>query len=396
MTTHSKLPEPIDVGFLILTMSAVVFFMFIGFVPAAFGDPILDQWKSNMLVYGNKNCDFLNSSANNEDKLASTYYDAEEVFFNISNFTGDPKWGACARQAEQIYKNYYLAPNNYSAPGYWIFSRGLADAFIRTGDPTSKQAVVLLTQNASFCPDTAYNRQELPKYNYQRENAYAASAFIDAYRVGAGLSPRIKAFFLENTLLHVKQFFIDRSTPYLKPFFAALEAEFLYRYYTEIENDPRIPGAIKTIADGIWSRAWDTTSQSFWYITPSYGTETQAPTPDLNLLIAPVFQWVYQFTNDASYKNKADTIFKGGVSGAWLANGKQFNQNYRMSFVFATPSPTATTSPTPLPTNTPSATPSAVPATATPTAIPVVPTATPTSRPLCSLTAQQLECLGGK
>ena len=55
------------------------------------------------------------------------------------------------------------------------------------------------------------------------------------------------------------------------------------------------------------------------------------PSPDLNLLIAPVNGWVYQQTGAQIYRDQGDQIFNAGVSGAFLSGGKQFSQNYRWS-----------------------------------------------------------------
>lgn len=82
------------------------------------------------------------------------------------------------------------------------------------------------------------------------------------------------------------------------------------------------------------------------------------PAPDLNLLISPMFEWLYKQTGQSRFRVRADTIFEGGVKGAWLVGGKQFNQNYMWSFdqvkwhgaVAPSPTPTATATPVPSPT----------------------------------------------
>jgi hypothetical protein len=54
--------------------------------------------------------------------------------------------------------------------------------------------------------------------------------------------------------------------------------------------------------------------------------------PDLNLLIAPAYAWLYSRTGDTTYRDRGDQIFAGGVKGAWLDGSKVFNQNYMWSF----------------------------------------------------------------
>jgi len=60
------------------------------------------------------------------------------------------------------------------------------------------------------------------------------------------------------------------------------------------------------------------------------------PAPDLNQLIGHVYAWIWHMTGDATYRDKADLIFEGGVNGAYLSRGKQFNQSYKSSFDYLT------------------------------------------------------------
>ncbi len=112
----------------------------------------------------------------------------------------------------------------------------------------------------------------------------------------------------------------------------------------------RVPPLIKTAADYLWANNWDASSQSFWYYTPVPGANSMSPvcssptdpgpckatSPDLNLLIVPLFGWVYQHTGDITYRNEGDAIFNSGVSGAFLGDGKHFSQNYRWSGQYIT------------------------------------------------------------
>ena len=83
----------------------------------------------------------------------------------------------------------------------------------------------------------------------------------------------------------------------------------------------------------IWDNAWVPGDESFWY-------ENTAPfppvegAPDLNLLIAPAFSWLYARTGDTSWRDRGDEVFAGGVRGAYLGSGKHFDQNYMWSFEY--------------------------------------------------------------
>jgi hypothetical protein len=118
------------------------------------------------------------------------------------------------------------------------------------------------------------------------------------------------------------------SNTYLKPFMDGLIAEALIQYYEET-NDPRIPHAIKAMADGLWSRAWDATEKAFYY--ESTNPTNMAPT--LNNLIAPMYAWLYKMTGDPVYQQRGDAIFEGWVLNGWPEGaGKFYSQGYRWSF----------------------------------------------------------------
>src|SRR3979411_3306452 len=99
--------------------------------------------------------------------------------------------------------------------------------------------------------------------------------------------------------------------------------------------DPRVLPAIKQALDWLWANAWVPAYQAFWYenwaadpATPIWAIRDAPGVPDLNLLIAPAFAWVYKQTGDITYRDRGDQVFAGGVLVAYLGDGKHFDQNY--------------------------------------------------------------------
>jgi hypothetical protein len=349
----------------------VVFLLLLLLPSLAFADIPLAQFEQNMLVFGQKNCDYLSDGTADDAHQMAEYYDAMRVLFLIGDYTKDPKWYACAATARKDFRDYYIIPNNGAVPGYWNHAKGLAEDWLRNKDATSKTAVHLLATNGAWCVNSAYNAANLPDPEQERENALCAMTLIDDYRVGNGLDPRVASQFLPNALLHLQRQFGTKDVPHVKPFMVALAIEFLSRYYYEVTPDPRILPAVKTAADGLWANFWVDSSQAMLYIDHQIpGDDPSAPAPDLNLLIAPIYGFLYKETGDATQKTRGDALFAGGVAAAFLGNGKQFDQNYRSSIDYVkwtrpTPTvmPTSTSTATPVPTKTP------------------VPTATPTRTP---------------
>jgi hypothetical protein len=91
-------------------------------------------------------------------------------------------------------------------------------------------------------------------------------------------------------------------------------------------------------AQYVGQRLWDSGAEAFRYADRYSPYEGQSPdvvsaAPDLNMLIAPAYAWVYKQTGSETARIQGDAIFAGGVRNACLnCGGKQFNQSYIYSF----------------------------------------------------------------
>jgi len=284
--------------------------------------PEFERWEENMTKFGQQHADERDKST---WEGAVWYYDGERVFYQIADYTGDPTWNQCAQNSEETYRSYVLK-NQGRIPGWRIFPHGLAMDFRRTGDEQSKQAAILLSKNAAYA-DRGGGKGE----GLSRETAYCINAYLVAESLGEPRNPNLKKA-VDYALGHIDQWFVQNASDNWAPFMFGLTAEALIAYHDQVEEDPRILPAIKLGCDECWKRAWVEKDGAFWYRArnPARGA------PDLNLLIAPAFAWVYLKTGDTSYRDRGDKVFAGGVRGAWLGGGKPFSQNYRWSFDYVT------------------------------------------------------------
>lgn len=292
--------------------------------------PFIDLWRSQMVSYGETHCRNLQSSSLNFDsKLLATYYDAQWVFYQIGDYTGDSKWYQCAQAAERIYRDAYLIANNGVVPGYWSFGHGLLRDYLSTGDSASRTGVLMLSNNASYAPDTTPLAWTADA-SMSREVAYAIMAYLNAEHVGQQRKGRL-GLLVSQALAHLDQWFVSQSAEYVRPFMFALTSQALIAFDTEV-GSPRILPAIKHGADWIWNNTWIDSQAAFKYTDRNHSSGGTEAAPDLNLLIAPVYAWLWHRTGETVYRDRADKIFVGGVRNAYLVNGKQYNQNYRWSF----------------------------------------------------------------
>jgi len=282
-------------------------------------------YKANGIKWGRTHGANLAVSVELEDfnpSLAVTYYDAIRVFQNLGELTGED-FSKEEASAIRAYRDRYVLPNNGGTSGYWSFTDGLTQHALRTGDAESRRAVILIAKNAAYHNDLT-NPLSTVDSAFSREVAYAILAKMNSERLGEPRSPRLKLL-LEHALGHYDQCFVSKTTKNVTPFMAGLTATALIRYYDQIEKDKRILPALKTGADWLWDNAWRDKEQGFYYDTDSQTVGT----PDLNMLILPLYAWTYKMGGKPKYRlERAQAIFDGGVKGAWLDGPKQFNQNY--------------------------------------------------------------------
>lgn len=292
--------------------------------------PLLAEWESDMLHFGNIHCQNLkNQSLNQEALLAATYYDAEWVFYQIGDYTGDPKWYECAQAAENIYGSAYVLRNNGNIPGYWNFTHGLTRDYLSTGDTNARSAALLLARTAAFASD-ATPASSTVSAEYSRETAYAIMSYLNAENVGDAHRPRTELL-VAHALGHLDQWFGSKTAEYVRPFMFGLTAHALISY-DERYGDPSILPALIQGANWIWENTWIAEEGAFQYTDRNVSSGGTEAAPDLNLLIAPVYAWIWHKTGDVTFRDRADQIFAGGVAAAYITNPKQFNQSYRWSF----------------------------------------------------------------
>lgn len=300
------------------------------------GQPIastlLDQWRQQMVTFGRQHAGEL-AGLTGQAAVNATYYDAARVFYQIADYTHDPSWLAPAHQAVTIYRDQYVVPSNGTVPGYWNFTGGLLEDFQHTGDVRSKDAIIMLSQNASFAPDNTPLAWTAGTES-SREVAYTIMNYLNAEAAGAPHRPRLDSL-VTQALGHLDQWFVSKTAPYLQPFMAGLTMDALIQYDTAVGGDPRILPAIQSAVNSLWANNWMPGSQSFQYMDRDMGS-LGGPTPanDLNMLIAPAYAWTYHKTGNAMYQQQADEILSGAVNGAYLNGAKQFNQTYMLAFDF--------------------------------------------------------------
>ena len=289
--------------------------------------PELANWEGRMTSYGAKHCNEAaiasaigSAGVQSEDNV--WYYDGTKVYQQIARYTQDSRWYTCAGYTNTAYRSYVLgATSSYALGGWRVFPHGLANDYESTGTVSSRDAAVRLSTYSAYAWSGGSSACGL-----SRETAYILQAYLVAEDLGEPRHPKF-ATAVDNALLQLYQSLVTRRCSSVSPFVMGLTMEALIRYY-EATGDSRVPPAIEVAADAMWVWLWNPASESF----VSASTNLTGGAPDLNLLIAPAYAWLWQVTGAPRHLDRGDAIFAGGVRRAWLGAGKAFSQNYRWSF----------------------------------------------------------------
>ncbi|WP_414475753.1 hypothetical protein [Microvirga sp. M2] len=273
---------------------------------------------------------------------AANYYDRAKIFYVWWARTGDDTLLKRAGDLAVDYRTNYLEANDYGTSAHWSQIAGVALHYLATGDEASRTAVgrVADTFAQPYYSDNVGNvKAEMD----QRIQARTLESFLYAKQINAPSAAgnnwdKLLTSSLDKILSAQAAdgaWHFSNSDGAVVPFMAGMLNDTLIDYYTNYKADARIPAAIKKSVDYLWSHTWDEKSQSFNYIEFNAKGEVKEPAPDLNNMIVDGFGFVYKMTGDATYKERGDKIFAGGVNGAWLEGSKQFNQQYTTSYRYA-------------------------------------------------------------
>ncbi len=310
--------------------------------------PRFDDWKERMSTFGNTIGQQLDGSTDRK----IVYYDGQRVFFQIAEFLGEEEpWHTYAQRARDRYEQYIFSQDDGFA-GKWRFTHGFLMNYQINGVDSARDSIVWLRDNLPFSDSTPSNPYSDGWFHHyrSREVAYSLQSQIDAEKAGEPRQEERLNRLVEMALNHIEIWTTgnfmssDPDRQFVQAFMTGLTATALIEYYEHSvergEPDDRILPAVRKLADWLWSEMWvadvdGTGYGAFEYVQPTKsGVGSESPAGDLNMLIVPMYGWLYKETGESRFLERGDKIFAGGVELAYLGDGKQFNQNYRDSFSY--------------------------------------------------------------
>lgn len=270
--------------------------------------------------------------------LLASYYDGQACAFWLADYTSDTTtYHAHADVFNTAYAVNYGRVYGWSIPGYWAFGRGLAERYTRLSDAAALTDLQNLCANAAYHASGSLPVSNVDRHELSREWSYVVMNLLDLKRVAsisAGQQSRLDACYAD--LLTIgDDWYTNETASYVRPFMVGLWARALIQFYEEeatAGEKTTIQAAITAAANYIWTHCWNEAGGAFLY-TDRVGTnppdawaaaEDGFPQPDLNLLIAPMFAWLWSRTATSSWYTKAGQILDGGATvydGMWWQSG---------------------------------------------------------------------------
>jgi hypothetical protein len=298
--------------------------------------PFYDEWERAVCSFGDiHGAKFFDPTLSGGARLNLCYYDAALIYRNLGKTFPTHDYLCVRDEAIKIYRDGYVLaqPQPGKVAGIEVFPDGLYWHYKDTGDERSKQAVILMADNAAFSSQFEIDNWLAP-LNSSREAAYALRCKLFSRELG-GTPVGIES--LKNICLgHLKQWrdILDGTNPAptmeplqdVRCFMVGLTCQALIEYASRTFA-PDIKAAIVQTLNLMWDKMALPDLKTMQYtdrVIPGVGD--LSPSPDVNMLIAPAYAWIGQV-------ERADLLFEGGL-GAYLTGDKQFNQALRWTWEY--------------------------------------------------------------
>lgn len=314
-----------------------------------------------MTTWGTTHCNNY-ATMTTDQKIASSQYDRQRIFYQIADYTGTGSYLTCAETAGNAYRDLYVIPNNGGIPPHLNWSDGLRMDWERNADSSSRSAINLLRNNGAYCTVNYAGLTGSVRYDAMREISACLEAHLNAEAVGhtpssantTAKNALVEALFGAYDDIYVSKTArctnaggcradgVPQNYYFLHPFMVGIASEMMIRLYN-LNGESRTYNAVKTMQDELWERAWNGTAnpsdKHYWYInwtndgTPTGTWLTRTGASDLNQFNCYPLMWLYSQGAGTTYRDRADECFTGGVTQSLGEQGaKQFNEAYRTSF----------------------------------------------------------------
>ncbi|MEM7432676.1 MAG: hypothetical protein AAF351_12190 [Pseudomonadota bacterium] len=311
-------------------------------------------------------------------KFDNEFYDSANTFFRIGLYLEEEEpWFTYAKWANDVYREFYLDPNDWHTAAWRRSSYGIYLRRELVGDVPIRQ-LELMRDKPAFSKIIEGRGQGGAEHR-SRAIALAVESHVLAERAGADRAAERGVLQLETFVPWMGSHLYEwrsgsyngtyrEGGPRFAPFMFGLTAHALIEFVEwERENgrDPEAywpklfpidygsgidPDAKKIYWNSIETALgdlaiWMYVSASHQNGEPMWQTGRQDGflyqdildprlAPDLNLMIAHVYAWLWKETGDKRFLEIGDEVFNAGALYGSTFSGKHFNQQFRYAFDF--------------------------------------------------------------
>lgn len=284
------------------------------------------------------------------------YYDGIRIFHQIAQYTKDDSWLKVSAKCRGYFRDdYVIGCVEYSTPPWRNFTLGLYYDWTVLRDEKSKETAIKMARQGKYAQalhakDIAEWTSKPDAVDHSRKIAYCIEAWHVARDLGAadfaGRDPYLDVAYFQldtwNTYLTgwpAAEYPGEKTQKY-QPFMFALTAEALIRVYerkdTAQGDKDKILKKIKDLAKLTYDKMYSDAEHGFMSNTANPNVFWGS----IDLLIVPVYGWLWHETGDQYFLDAGDKIWTNWAVHGWppytgrKGTGKQFSQNYRWSFEY--------------------------------------------------------------
>ena len=270
----------------------------------------------------------------------TNYYDRAFMLYQMWARTGNPAYRTHADAIVVCYRDGYLKPARYKAQPHNWQTEGLAVHYWLTGDAASKNALLTLVREVY----PVFGAKNLVSENYRYWEGRIQARLLIGALLADQLGDRTRNWgAVADSLATMSAALQHADGSYRWPSFASAgqgnQVNFMVgqlnyafgQYYRLRAKSPGVLAAVKRSLDYLWSTQW--CGRGFAY-------HNKAPCSDKvgagDLTGLMVYGWGFyaSASGDLRYQTIGDQIFAAGIRGAYLAQPKQFNQQYRETSLY--------------------------------------------------------------
>lgn len=304
-----------------------------------------ESWFAELAAWSARLSTYLDTAIPQDWKLAASYYGGEYCQYVLADyFSNTATYYPVADKFYDAYTVQYLRANGWNLPGYWTFGIVLSERYIRRGEGQSLTDLQLMCANSPYHASGTLLADPVTRHELSREWSYCIMDLIQLDRISTLSAGQIsrRDYCYEDMFVIGNDWYGSQTASYVRPFMVGIWAHALIMYYELVLAEARVLSAVEAAANYIWDNCYDEATKSMRYTDRDIGNpDDPNPSPDLNMMIAPMYAWLWSITNNLAWKTKAELLFEGAfphydgdgfwISGAYLGSwaspsGKQYNQ----------------------------------------------------------------------